>query len=423
MDNIDLTKEQEDALNLMCSGENIFLTGEAGTGKSTIINKFLSIKSNKNILTFAPTGIAALQISGVTLHRGFHIPINIQDETSRKMAPVPDTILSADIIIIDEISMCRIDVFDYVSNIIFKANKTRAKYFNKKPIQVIVSGDFFQLPPVVTDRDKEALRYLYPKVEEHFAFNSDNWNKFNFKNIVLKEVLRQENKEFISYLNQIRKGENKAISDINTKTNKKVFEDGITLSGINRVAAEINAQKLEELPFEEHIYPIKIVGRVNKGDINCEEILSLKIGARVMTITNHSGGFYQNGSFGTVKDFGKNFISVKLDNGLLVDIEKYTWEILDYTTEYDKEGNKLVKKEVIGKYTQFPLKLAYAITIHKSQGQTFEKVNLIPYAWDDGQLYVALSRATNLNGIHLMQPILPKYLKTSKGVQKFYAKL
>ena len=172
MNSIDLTKEQEDALNLMCSGENIFLTGEAGTGKSTIINKFLSIKSNKNILTFAPTGIAALQISGVTLHRGFHIPISIQDETSRKMAPVPDTILSADIIIIDEISMCRIDVFDYVSNIIFKANKTRAKYFNKKPIQIIVSGDFFQLPPVVTDRDKEALRYLYPKVEEYFAFNS-----------------------------------------------------------------------------------------------------------------------------------------------------------------------------------------------------------------------------------------------------------
>ena len=412
-----LTKEQQDALDILNSGKNVFLTGEAGTGKSTIINHFVGQDIKRNILTFAPTGIAAIQIGGVTIHRGFKLDRGVLPPS--KILFVPPEIELADTIIIDEISMCRVDMFDRVIEIIKRANRTRGR-FGQEPIQIILVGDFFQLPPVTTDAERKAMKQLYPHLEEFFAFNSRYWKEMEFQSIVLKEIMRQDDDNFINALNEIRKGNRKAIDFLNDKASKVPSETALTLTGINRVAAEINKEKLDKIASSETITRIKIKGKINPSDLCVDTELILKEGARVMTIINGNG--YQNGSLGYVLkiDSKKKYVKVVLDNGEVVEIKKNVWEVYGYTTLFKADGEKTVVKEVVGTYEQFPLKLAYAITIHKSQGQTFDEVNLMPYSWDHGQLYVALSRVVSLKGLHMLEPIRYNFLKTSDKVIEFY---
>lgn len=423
----EFTYLQNYAYTLMKLGFNIFLTGDAGTGKSYVVSKFISDAQSegKNVMVLAPTGIAAGNMGGVTLHNQFNIPLGPLVGVRR--AGKDDRALeNTDVLVIEEISMCRIDLFEYVSKLILRANSERIAR-GKKPIQIIVLGDFFQLPPVTTADEKKILDNYYGKdIGLGFAFESVYWTLHEFKNVILLDVVRQDNREFIEYLNRIRLGDKTCIDDLYKKSAKVRDDTAINMCGLNRNVKAINDKGLGKLnsklveyqsiiTYEDGIDGAEII---NNSPL-VEHILKLKVGARVMTLVNDKDSVFYNGSMGEVVGLAGDYISVKLDNGWTVNIERYDWPIYKYDVDYSGAKEKLVIKQ-IGTVTQFPLKLAYAITIHKSQGQTFDKVNLSPYSWDCGQLYVALSRVRNLDGLYIDCEIDPRYLVISLGVIDFY---
>lgn len=416
-----LTKEQRFAFDEMMSGKNMFLTGEAGTGKSYITQAFIEQceKEGKNLLVTAPTGIAAINVGGTTLHKAFQVGFEPHIE-KKPIKRIPEVIMAADTIVIDEISMCRIDLFEYVVRVILAAEE-RAK----KHKQLIVIGDFFQLPPVTSRSDAQVMSAVYPASNKYYAFESQYWQDMEFEIVCLKDVIRQNDKEFIRELNKARVGDTSCVSYFNRKLQwDNPLDGGIILCSTNKVVAENNEYSLNELPGRAKKYPAAYTGDFRENDCLAEKELKLKKGARVMALINDTDGLYQNGSLGTVKDLTASSVTVEFDSGVSCIIKKYTWSAVKYTVEEDiDEYNNKFKKlntEVIGKCTQIPLKLAYAITIHKSQGQTFDKVNLLPFSFDVGQLYVALSRVRSLSGLVLLSRMTGDYLKCDSNVIDFY---
>lgn len=416
-----LNSEQQSALELMMMGHHVFITGEAGTGKSFLLNEFIKQVEllDKNVLVTAPTGIAAINIGGATLHRAFQAAI--EPLVSSQIKKSPKIVQEADIIIVDEISMCRIDMFDYISRIIFKAEETSGK---RK--QVIVVGDFFQIPPITSKEDRGILEKAYGEYEDGYAFEAENWKSFNFKRIYLKEVMRQNEVSFIQNLNKARIGDKSCIQFFNENAKTAIQEKVITLCLANDRAKKYNEDELAKIKGKKQIYKSEIDGSITKGDKPNDDTVYLKNGARVMIIINDNENFlYQNGSLGEVVETKEDSVSIKLDStGDIVCIEPYTWKAYKYELidDFDIHGNKSrkLKKKTIGSFTQIPVKLGYAITIHKSQGQTFERVNLMPYSLGNGQLYVALSRVKSLDGLALMNTISHEYLRCSKKVLDFY---
>lgn len=417
-----LTHLQKYAYQVLKAGYNVFLTGDGGTGKSHLIRLFIDYcrSSNLNVLVTASTGVAAFNIDGVTLHRAFDIPLGavVFDKDSYN---VDDTIVQSDVIIIEEISMVRLDIFDFVMNKISQANNKR-KRVGKPNIQLVLVGDFLQLPPVLLDNERYALNTHYKRdVGAAFAFDSVFWNHFEFKYIILTEIVRQSNKEFITALNKVRVGDKSSIDYLYNNSSKELLDGAITLCGTNSETNSKNKEEINKLSGNLVEYKALIDGPIFESETPAELFLKLKVGARVMTLVNNTDYAYNNGSFGTVLELNDNTIKVKMDSGHTVYLERYTWTIYRYelenTEEYSKQ--KLTKKE-IGTFTQFPLKLAYAITIHKSQGQTYDKVNLSPYCWDCGQLYVALSRVRDLSSLHFNYKPDTKYLVISLNVIAFY---
>lgn len=417
-----LNAGQQFAYNVLMAGYNVFLTGGAGVGKTYVINKFVEDARNigKNVMVCAPTGIAALNINGVTIHRQFRAPLGVITY-QRSSYSAPEELYNTDVVIVDEISMCRIDLFDFMLNKVADANEVR-KTSGKYMIQVVVVGDFFQLPPVIREYDKRALDDYYKfDIGAGFAFYSRFWNMLNFKNIMLTEIVRQTDKEFISNLNNIRVGNKAYIDMIFNQSCKQEINGAITLCGTNREATEKNIQELNRIDRESTVYYANVVGDVTKEDTLAEVELELREGARVMTLLNQDG--YNNGLLGTVVGLYDDSIVVQMDNGITVDIRKARWDIFRYELEA-LSGNtyKLVETNV-GYIEQFPLKLAYAITIHKSQGQTYDAVNLNPYCWDCGQLYVAISRVRSLSNLHFNYAPDMSYMVVSLNVIKFYNSL
>ena len=414
-----LNQQQFYAYSAMLSGRNIFLTGKAGVGKSHVLNKVIQDleAEGKNIVVVAPTGIAAININGVTIHRAFKVPIKPLVEDAKK---IPSVIKEADTIVIDEISMARLDVFDYIAKIIIQASNYRVKYLNKKPIQLIICGDFFQLPPVLPDREKEILEEHYGrKIDKGFAFESNYWSYFNFTNIVLDEVMRQSRTDFIEALNMARIGDTRCLRYFWQNSSKYAMNKAIMLCGTNKAANEKNEYELMLLKTKEWMFKATVRGDVKDSDKVVEEQLILKEGARVMTVVNDQALRYQNGSLGTIVNIEDETLYVEIDaTGEVVEIERNIWEIKDYELVKGK-----IKQTTVGTYIQFPVKLAYAITIHKSQGQTYDAVNLNPYCWDYGQLYVALSRVRDINKLFITQYPKDKFLVTSTDVLNFYRRL
>ena len=324
----------------------------------------------------------------------------------------------ADIIILDEISICRVDLFDFIAQQIYIANYIRNKN-GLDNIQFIISGDFFQLPPVLPEKERETLEnyYGYP-IGNGFAFQSKAWSYFNFKNIVLNETMRQSDIEFVLNLNKARTGDLSCITYFNRNCSKEEFKDTILLCGTNKDAENRNISEMNKITSKPKRYQAVITGEVKESDKMTYDILDLKVGARVITLVNDKDELYKNGSLGTITRMTNNGVYVKFDDGGEFYIEYYCWEICNY-----KLQNGKVIKEVIGTFEQLPLKIAYAITIHKSQGQTYEKANINPYCWDYGQLYVALSRVKSIEGIHLTSLIQNRFLKTSRDVQNYYRNL
>lgn len=404
---IELTPSQEQAIKLLDAGLNVFLTGKAGTGKSFLVDYFVEKHPEKSIIKCAPTGVAALRIGGATIHRTFGVPVRLLGyndvcSSSDKL----DVLKKADVILIDEISMCRIDVFEYVLRSLNRVG------IRKK--QLILVGDFYQLPPVLTPADTQTFNQLYG--DRLYAFESDMWNSSNLLTIELTEVKRQNEKRFLDSLSNIREG----IQDFSIfQIANRADDNAVSLCPTKAKAKEINDGHLRQLPNHKH-YMASIMGSVLESDMVADKELVLAKDARIIMLVNDTGGRWVNGSMGTVIELSDNHITVQIDNGVECRVDPYTWSIKEYVLEEDEETRekRVVEKE-IGSFTQFPLKLAWAITIHKSQGQTYDKVNIYNGFFANGQMYVALSRCKTLNGIHTMGNLIPSQLKCSLAVKNF----
>lgn len=432
------TKGQLHALDLLRTGKNIFITGSAGTGKSSIVFKFLDEMKElkKNIAVTAPTGVAAINIGGATFHSTFKYPakpiVKNDPEYSSirvKYAKIWD---SVDIIVIDEVSMLRVDVFDLFVQQLQDIEKRQNRH-----IQLIMLGDFFQLPPVVNKDQKKALRLQYPDIDttKGYIFRSQFWTQLNLAGTILTEVVRTEDKEFIRNLELVKIGNSEGIKWMNNHTHRydgwiikseDIWEDGfkhtnytvnassifdlnsIVLCSLKDEAAAINKACLNYLAGDESSFTSKleVVSGYDRSKIELpnDSLIKIKIGARVMSLINDPDRFYQNGSLGTVVDLDvkTGVVIVKFDNGYTREIETHTWKIKGFDVD---ESGKFTEMD-IAEFSQIPLRLAYAITIHKSQGQTYDSVIVQPEKiFAPGQLYVALSRCRSIEGMTLTSPI------------------
>lgn len=405
---------------------NVFLTGPAGTGKTYAINDYM--KTHPNTLLCASTGTAAVNIGGSTAHRLFSIPVPAYGADPNKVTPSQLKVFSeADTVIIDEISMLRNDAFSYAIRVLEKAEK-----LYRKKIRVIVSGDFSQLPPVIKKtEEKYFTKYGFDK--SGFCFTTKEWQKLKFKTIELTEIKRQNHKDFIEQLAKLRNSDRSCIKYFNKFVKTKYPDDAIRLCGTNAEAEKINQEYLENINAPLSAYQASKTGITGK-DLPCDEIVLLKKGCRVMftandTILDADGnlntefgektgtGRFTNGMMGTVKKCNADSVIVTTESGEDVTVEKHKWSVYKYTVD---RGTSLLRKEEIGFVKQIPLKVAKAVTIHKSQGKTFEKAVVSPNIFAAGQLYVALSRLTSSEGLYLTEPITEDALKNDPTVTKFY---
>lgn len=401
-----LTEEFRSSLDLLeNTSQNVFLTGKAGTGKSTLIQYFRT-HTKKSAVIVAPTGISALNVGGQTIHSFFKFPPRLIDKKAINARIDSRLYSDLDTIVIDEISMVRADVLDGIDYFMRKYGRDRNLPFGGA--QLILVGDLYQLPPIVTKEEYSLFHKLY---ETPYFFNSNVFKQANFKVIELTTIFRQKQDHFIAILNQIRVGQidNDTLDAINKRVSKKQSDEHIVLTTTNSVAERINKSKLDVINKPLFTYEAKVEGDFPSDERNwpAPSKLELKKGARVMFIKNHRGGRWINGTLGWVSEVTPDRIRVKIsDNNpdQLIDVPLEEWENIKY--EYDDESQE-IKTIVVGKLKQYPLRLAWAVTIHKSQGMSFSKVKVdftkSPFA--HGQTYVALSRCRTLEGLVLTKRI------------------
>jgi ATP-dependent DNA helicase PIF1 len=429
-----LTRGQQAALNAVYSGKNVFITGGGGVGKTYLLSEIIGYFTNrgKKILVTAPTGKAADLIKGVTCHKCFKIPVKMQWMAMPNISS-ESPVYNADAVLIDEISMLRIDAFDFITNALQKINADRQKK-GKDPIQIIVAGDFAQLPPVLPDKSSKGLsekqllcEYYLEKynisVHAGYAFESPNWNKLNFITCELTEIVRQSDHDMITALSSLRFGDASALDYFATHSKSKAFSKKVSgvvkLCGKNKTAESINQIELASISGSEHSYQATISGEVSEKDKMAPDLLRLKVGAQVIMLVNSEN--YINGSSGTVTALYDDYVAVRLSSGREVEVPYYEWNIEDYTCVSGKDGSKEIKKVIVGTFCQLPLKLGYAITIHKSQGQSYEKMELTPEIFCYGQLYVALSRIKSIKNLYINGDISKyKSLLADPEVVDFY---
>lgn len=410
---MELTTEQQKAKNLILNGTNVFLTGDAGTGKSYILKQVINTLPPDDTVVCAPTGVAAVNIHGITIHRLLELNPD-KDIINLHPEHVPNKLEKAKTVIVDEISMCRSDLFIWLSETLKLAE---IKF--KHPIQLVVVGDFYQLPPVLaTPAEKEY--FANGKV---YAFNTAEWKSWHFQPVVLHQVIRQTNAEFSKALNSIRKGNTKYIHYLNSKSTKNRINNAITLVSTNKEANAINLKKVSSLEGGCKIYNSQISGQINDQDKPTPDKIKLKVGALVVFTANASDNTYSNGTLATVTQLSADYIKVKIENSSEeITVFPFTWTIYDYRL-IKEDNQRKIKKIQIGEYQQLPVKLGYAITIHKSQGQTYSAANIAPAGWLPGLLYVALSRVKDIKQLHLLHKIEPNMVNADPTVRNFYQHL
>lgn len=420
-----LTEEFRHALTLLADGRHMFLTGKAGTGKSTLIRHFMA-NTDRNVVVVAPTGIAALNVDGYTIHRlfGFRTTTSLADVNSGDYRPgrFTKTLASLQTLIIDEASMVRADMFDMVAAALERFGPAPGTPFGG--VQIVLVGDLYQLPPVVGDGEEAYFSTVY---ETPYFFSARRFTREDFPTVSLTTVFRQLGDDrMTAILNEIREGVllGHAQEQLNARADAEFVPPDdqfwLTLAPTNRLVTARNRQHLERLPGDELIHRARESGDLSLFDKPIEDELRFKVGAQVMMLNNDQGDRWVNGSIGRVVgvDYDRYgaVVEVEFADGSCADVTPFTWE----ATRPVVEGGSL-RREVIGTFTQLPFKLAWAITIHKSQGQTLDRlvVDLTGGMFSTGQLYVALSRCTSLAGLVLKRPVLPKDLKTDRRIARF----
>ncbi|MBC7382411.1 MAG: AAA family ATPase [Bacteroidia bacterium] len=392
--------------------ECLFITGKAGTGKSTLLRHFVK-NTKKQCVVLAPTGIAAINVGGATIHSFFYFPFRplvANDDEIKRFAKSSDKFKimhKLDILIIDEVSMLRADIIDAIDFSLRINGGDMSKPFGGK--QVVFFGDLFQLEPVVQNNEVE--RYLFTEYyKSHYFFDAKVFTQIHLHCIELRKVYRQSDPDFIKLLDSVRlkNADENDLKQLNVRVQKyfeaPIDELYVNLCTRNNTAAGINEYELRKLSGAEYIFKGIIEDEFNPKQLPTESILILKEGAQIIFIKNNPEGKWVNGTIAKIKQLLPGKIEVQLENGSIEEVKMETWENKLYRWDAD---NRRVKSETIGTFKQFPIKLAWAITIHKSQGLTFERmiVELGGGTFAHGQLYVALSRCRSLEGMVLREPI------------------
>ena len=403
--------------------EHIFVTGRAGTGKSTLLNH-LAWNTSKQIVICAPTGVAALNVGGQTIHSLFRLPIGViadhELEQSRELQKLLNTI---ETVVIDEVSMVNADLLDAIDRSLRQARGKPAIPFGG--VQVILFGDPYQLAPVPGDADERA--YFADTYESMWFFDAKVWRETDLRIYELATIHRQHEEEFKGMLNAVRHGRVTAeiAGALNSTGARTPPTDGtITLATTNSTVNRINATELARLPGRVLTARAEINGEFGGRAYPADEALELKIGAQVMFLRNDAGGQgdgprWVNGSVGVVTKISST-VFVELD-GVEHEVSPASWEKVKYSYS---PATKELRRDIVAEFTQFPLRLAWAVTIHKSQGKTYDSavVDLGSRSFAPGQTYVALSRISRLDGLYLSRPLRPSDIIVDPHVQRFMAR-
>lgn len=412
---------------ILNSDKHVFITGKAGTGKSTLLEHVRHMSSSKTVV-LAPTGVAAIHVGGETIHSFFGLKPGFEKDEARETKVNEHKAKKyrrLETILLDEISMVRADILDAINIFLRKTRK------NPKPfggVQMVFFGDLYQLPPVVTPADREQF---YAEYDSPYFFDAEVFKgqdsffeaPFSLEYIELTEMYRQKDDDFISLLNAVRDGTitTEELNVLNTRLNSGFVptdEQYIYLMTTNADAQRINEAKLKALPSDERTFRAEVSGKIARNLYPNDDVVSVKVGAQVIFVYNDPERRWVNGTIGKVTQIKDHFLVVEKADGRTVEVAPYTWEI----SKYVFKGGQFVR-EAIGSFTQIPLKLAWAITIHKSQGKTFDRViiDLGRGSFAHGQTYVALSRCTSLEGIVLTKKLDRRSIIMDPRVRRFGA--
>lgn len=412
------------AVSRVAAGSSVFITGRAGTGKSTLLQHLRSTLTERHPVVVAPTGVAAVNVRGQTIHSFFGFKPDVSPRSATTMRPrSPQLYAQLRTLIIDEVSMVRADLLDSVDQFLRRHGPVRNTPFGG--VQLVLVGDLHQLPPVVARTEAELFRTAYASP---YFFSAQALQGLELEVVELETVYRQRDDAFIRLLNAVRDRSVSAddLAALNARVGvpppPSAAEPTIWLTPTNAQADALNATRIAALPGDVWTSLADVHGDFERSAYPTAETLELKRGAQVMLLSNDGDGRWVNGTVGVVEDLrrdvalGEELAVVRLETGQRVEVERHTWELFRTVL---RDGH--LESEPIGSFTQLPLRLAFAVTIHKSQGKTFSRVvlDLGRGAFAPGQLYVALSRCTTLEGLTLTTPIRLQDVRTDPEVLRF----
>lgn len=405
-DGLEPSADFEKALALIEGGDqHVFITGRAGTGKTTLL-QLLRDETPRNVAVVAPTGLAAINVGGQTIHSFFRLPPRFVDVRELRAMRHTSVMKALDLLIIDEVSMVRADLMDGIDTAL-RLNRRNDEPFGG--VQLAMFGDLWQLPPVV--REAELKEYFEEAYGGPWFFQAHVWRQCGGRSVDLTKIFRQKDDAgFRRILQDIRDGEPEAatLAALNARVMPKTSlpdpDSYIVLTATNAAAFRENSRRLAALPGKARHFAAEVIGKFDTAAFPTESGLSLKVGAKVMFLKNDPDRRWINGSWGIVTALGDDGPMVQLEDGTEHEVGRTTWENLAY--RYDRVSRQITREQV-GAFKQLPLRLGWAITIHKSQGQTFDRVyiDLGHGAFSHGQTYVALSRCRSLAGLALARPV------------------